>query len=557
MKKTHMQLSLLQTLLMMSIVPLFVGILILTIYAGFKMEISLEESTYARLKACATSVEQYFTWDIREGILCKDDVSYEFIDSLKEDGIELTFFEGKTRYLTSVRNENGDRAEGTDASMEVWETVSGGNTYQADHVEIAGSDYYVFYLPVYSDEGDVIGMAFAGEKQETVEHEKTAMVVSLSMISLVLLILFAGIITKLAFAIRKPLSQTAGCIDGIAGGRLKTDVEIHSVLLETNTLVGAAKTLKEKLSGIVHGISGHVNTLNTNLTSLDDLSSVSSSNAEQISSAVEELATTAVSLAENVQDVNGMALDMGTDIGMISEGVLQLNSHTEKMREANKKAELSMDTVLKSSKQSADYIDLIAKQIRETNDAISKITDAVNLILGITKQTQLLSLNASIEAARAGEQGKGFAVVASEIKSLSEQSAEGAAAIQKIADDILSKSKESVLLSSDIQKLMEAEQKSIAETRDDFAILSESIDGTVGVAGTISDTTKKLDQIKQDIISNINDLSAISQENAASNEEVTANVGQITEAVLNIAEGVKNMREVSLNLAEMMQYFES
>ena len=276
-----------------------------------------------------------------------------------------------------------------------------------------------------------------------------------------------------------------------------------------------------------------------------------------ISSAVEELATTAVSLAENVQDVNGMALDMGTDIGMISEGVLQLNSHTEKMREANKKAELSMDTVLKSSKQSADYIDRIAKQIRETNDAISKITDAVNLILGITKQTQLLSLNASIEAARAGEQGKGFAVVASEIKSLSEQSAEGAAAIQKIADDILSKSKESVLLSSDIQKLMEAEQKSIAETRDDFAILSESIDGTVGVAGTISDTTKKLDQIKQDIISNINDLSAISQENAASNEEVTANVGQITEAVLNIAEGVKNMREVSLNLAEMMQYFES
>lgn len=128
----------------------------------------------------------------------------------------------------------------------------------------------------------------------------------------------------------------------------------------------------------------------------------------------------------------------------------------------------------------------------------------------------------------------------------------GAAAIQKIAE----KSKESLLLSSDIQKLMKAEQKSITETREDFAVLSDSIEGTVGVAGTISKITKKLVLIKQNIISNINDLSAISQENTASNEEVTANVGQITDAVLNIAEGIKNMREVSLNLTEMVQYFE-
>lgn len=51
------------------------------------------------------------------------------------------------------------------------------------------------------------------------------------------------------------------------------------------------------------------------------------------SSAVEELATTAVSLAESVQDINGTAIDMGTDIGLISDGALQLNSHTEKCGE--------------------------------------------------------------------------------------------------------------------------------------------------------------------------------------------------------------------------------
>lgn len=33
------------------------------------MKDELVDSTYLRLKACAISVEQYFTWDIREDIL--------------------------------------------------------------------------------------------------------------------------------------------------------------------------------------------------------------------------------------------------------------------------------------------------------------------------------------------------------------------------------------------------------------------------------------------------------------------------------------------------------
>jgi len=49
------------------------------------MKDELVDSTYLRLKACATSVEQYFTWDIREDILEKDDISYQFIDSLQDD----------------------------------------------------------------------------------------------------------------------------------------------------------------------------------------------------------------------------------------------------------------------------------------------------------------------------------------------------------------------------------------------------------------------------------------------------------------------------------------
>ena len=82
------RLDFLRVIMLIGSVPLLSAIIILTICAATKMENELETSTYARLRACAISVQKYFEWDIREEILEKDDVSYEFIDSLQKDEIK-------------------------------------------------------------------------------------------------------------------------------------------------------------------------------------------------------------------------------------------------------------------------------------------------------------------------------------------------------------------------------------------------------------------------------------------------------------------------------------
>ena len=58
----------LQVILMIGCIPMLATMVALTVYASGKMKDELVDSTYLRLKACATSVEQYFTWDIREDI---------------------------------------------------------------------------------------------------------------------------------------------------------------------------------------------------------------------------------------------------------------------------------------------------------------------------------------------------------------------------------------------------------------------------------------------------------------------------------------------------------
>ena len=545
----------LQVILMIGCIPMIAAIVALTVYASAKMKNELIDSTYLRLKACSTSVEQYFTWDIREDILEKDDISYQFIDSLQEEHIEQTLFMGDERFITSIVDEDGKRIEGTKADPKVWETVKAGNDYMADGVKINGERYYVYYMPVRSDDGEILGMAFSGERESAVRNAISGMLRSLVLLAGCMIVLFTAILVYLSFKIRKPLLATAEYIDCVANGDLSGNLEVKSVIREVTTLIRASAALKDKLNSIVTEVDGHATQLDNNMESLNVLTSASSKGANQIRQAIDELSKTAVSLAENVQSVNAGMMEMGDNVTAIHSETVTLNENSDKMDHANRNASESMNLVLTSSHTSSAIIEEMIVQVKATNEAIASISKAVELISDITSQTNLLSLNASIEAARAGQAGRGFAVVATEIKQLADQSSQGAAAIKNIADDILEKSNKSVELTERMRVLAEKEQADIGSAKTGFDTLSQIIEANVATAGTIAEKTKNLEELKQTIINNITELSAISEENAASNEEVTANVSSIAESIDRISEDTGMIKKVSAALEEQMKYF--
>ena len=545
----------LQVILMIGCIPMLATMVALTVYASGKMKDELVDSTYLRLKACATSVEQYFTWDIREDILEKDDISYQFIDSLQDEHIEQTLFMEDERFITSIVDKDGNRAEGTKADPQIWETVRAGNDYETDGVEIKGEEYYVYYMPVCSDDGEILGMAFAGERESIVQDAISDMLRSLVLRSVCLNVLFIAVMVYLSFKIRKPLLTTAEYIDQIANGNLSGNLEVKSVIREVTTLIRASVSMRDKLNSIVTEVDGHAAQLDSSMELLNTLASASSKGTNQIRQAVDELAATATSLAENVQTVNSRMLEMGDNVNAIHSETVTLNENSNKMDRANRNASESMNLVLESSHTSSDIITEMIVQVKATNEAIASISKAVELISDITAQTNLLSLNASIEAARAGQAGKGFAVVATEIKQLAEQSSQSADTIKKIADDILEKSNKSVELTERMRALAEKEQADIGGAKNGFDALSQIIEANVTTAGIIAEKTKNLEELKQTIINSITELSAISEENAASNEEVTANVSDIAEAVNKISDDTGTIKKVSTDLEELMQYF--
>lgn len=553
--KIERKFGFLQAILLIGCVPLITAIIILSTYSALTLQSELQESVYDRLQSCATSVRHYFEWDTREGILSRDVTSYAFIDSMKEQDIELTFFEGKTRYITSITDEQGQRIEGTACDPGIYAEVLKGNDYFAKDVVISGSDYYVYYTPVYDDDGKVIGMGFAGEKKQKVVDAISATVKALFYTAIILMVLFVAILIYVAYIIIRPLKAISAELARVADGDVSKPVKVTSKLKETNILIAAAQALQSKLKQIVNDIDTNVVDLHNDTVQLTTESSACDSGSTQISTAMEELATTATTLANNVEDVNDKAIKMGNNIDNIFDNVEQLTAHTTAMQEAQDKTAKAIKETLECTSRASDGVSSVNAQMQATNSAIQEISKAVELISDITTQTNLLSLNASIEAARAGVAGRGFAVVAEEIKKLAEQSSQGAESIKKTTADIIKKSSVSVEMLKKVTDDMEQEVTALNGAKADFEVLSTKVSDSIAAVKSIGDKTHELDSLKNSILENINDLSAISEENAASNEEVSASVSGISQRVTKMSESIKDVDRTSDAIANLMQYF--
>jgi len=225
------------------------------------------------------------------------------------------------------------------------------------------------------------------------------------------------------------------------------------------------------------------------------------------------------------------------------------------MLSANDEAASCITNMTASSKKSAEAIETISRKITDTNNSISKIEEMIGFISEIADQTNLLALNASIEAARAGESGRGFGVVAEEIKHLAEQSNDSAIRITEIVSEISEQSEECVAQSKDVEKIISEEQRLLGITRDKFDVLNSEIKSSVKNINSVSDITDELNNIKEVITNAVSDLSAISEETAATNEEVSSAIAVISKNVIQVSDDSVHLNELSDTLKDAVSYF--
>ena len=543
--------------LLIGLIPTIVATVLCVVIAGVQIRKNMEEAYIQKLQAAATSLTKNYEKQLRAKGEIEYEESHDFVDSLKDQDIDLTVFEGDTRFMTSLRKADGQRNEGSQAGADVYAQVKTGQDFSSHNTVINDQKYFVYYVPLYSDEAKTqfYGMGFAGSPAADVENSVNHIIFLLILAGVIVCIIASVAIVLISKKVSAPLAVIVEAAQSIAGGDITDTFEVSSGVDEFDKVVKAIDELHDNLGRAVSGIKDMAQVLEDKTGHVSSLAETASVGTDQISQAINELAIGAQQMAESVQDVNTMVIEMGNSLGDIEENVEMLSAGSESIKAANNEASDYMIQVAKASDSSVVATREISEQIEETNAAISNIGHAVQLILSIASQTQLLALNASIEAARAGEAGRGFAVVAEEISALAQQSSDGANEIRQIADRMTKMSGETVKKAEGIALIINEEKEAIDATQSKVEVLSAEVEKAMEEIAIIRDKVESLGGVKDGIMSNVSDLSSISQENAASNEEVTASVENIAMAVSDTKDESVTISQLSHQMNELVSFF--
>ncbi len=351
------------------------------------------------------------------------------------------------------------------------------------------------------------------------------------LLSLVLLLIAAAIIVPVSKGITNPLSEATKRLQSLSTGNLNQEVLISKSNDETTVLTKALSQTIASLKGYIQDIetclgalSGGDYTIHIPDNFYGDFASIrkslcnitdalnrtmlqmnqSSSQVSDCARAMLECSREQSQLLENMEDCMAATT---SSIGKNKDNVLQIEEFSEMA---------SQKTTLGNN-----YMEKLLTAMSHIHGTVNEISKVSLLIENISKQTNLLSLNASVEAARAGEAGRGFAVVANEINELSAKTASALT--------------ETGRLITNSTETIQAGLETASLTAQTFQEIAELTGQYHAISGRLSNTAKE----QTDAVNYANGRLAMVRDIARKNDEMAAESLSQAESLSNYVKQVK------------------
>jgi len=206
----------------------------------------------------------------------------------------------------------------------------------------------------------------------------------------------------------------------------------------------------------------------------------------------------------------------------VANNAQAINQAVQKSNQTVSSGDAAMNRTVDGIQGIRDAVSETSRNIRQLGESSQKISRVVNLISDFSKQTQLLSLNASIEATRAGEYGRGFAVVADEVRSLARQSADATKEIEDLVAEIRNQTSEAIKVTERAIAQVSAGTNLVQEAKEELNAIAAATGEISKLVAGITEASQGQLQQSQSVTQTMQEVAAIANATSEQSNALSA-----------------------------------
>ncbi|MBN6187447.1 methyl-accepting chemotaxis protein [Aneurinibacillus sp. BA2021] len=339
--------------------------------------------------------------------------------------------------------------------------------------------------------------------------------------------------------------------------------ELTAKIAEGDLTVKTPNRSEDEVGVLSHNFNQMVDSVHMLLFEIKDASQKMRSSSDVLTLAskettqsAEQVAATINDLAEGAGDIANSIQSAHAEVSLVNDSLQKISKYADEMTQTftstcmlTEEGEQAVRAAVLKMEEIQHMVDEASRVVQKLGGRSEEIGQIVSLITGIASQTNLLALNASIEAARAGESGRGFAVVADEVRKLAEETDRAARDITCIVQENKRETQDAIHSIQRGHAVIIEGQDMVHHTGDSFGKIYEHIRLVGEKSNHITTSIKLAEENARRVLSEMEHISAITEEASAGSEEVAA----VSEQQAAAAQQLSNDASALAGLSDQME----